>query len=337
VVAGIRLELTTPSHVGSQRAFVISIFLSAEWQMARTLSLHRGVDPTPSRHPAGRSTRVARGFTLVELLVVIGIIAILISLLLPALNKAQEQARRIKCLSNLRQLAQATIMYCNANRGYFPGPGGSSPWKKGSKVYTDDWVIWLPYVQTHDQTLLNQSAIAPYIGTGNYLAQVLTCPSDDITSHFLHYARNSVAANDKPYPFSYSMNSQLTYPDKWQVTPFVAPVYPKSGMDRLKISQVRHSSDKIMVVDESNLSIDDGMWRPPVITSLSPLTYNGTAASSGATPNQISERHDGRLNANLNDLTTYPNGRGNVAFCDGHAEFLDRVEAASQQYNDPLY
>jgi prepilin-type N-terminal cleavage/methylation domain-containing protein len=68
----------------------------------------------PARH------RAARGFTLVELLVVIGIIAVLVGILLPALNKAREASKRAACASNLHQLYITLQIYANANRDQVP-------------------------------------------------------------------------------------------------------------------------------------------------------------------------------------------------------------------------
>jgi prepilin-type N-terminal cleavage/methylation domain-containing protein/prepilin-type processing-associated H-X9-DG protein len=69
-----------------------------------------------------------RAFTLVELLVVIGIIALLISILLPALNKARQHAVTAACLSNLHQMGISLMMYQQDNKGVDPGENGSATW-----------------------------------------------------------------------------------------------------------------------------------------------------------------------------------------------------------------
>ena len=122
-----------------------------------------------------------RAFTLVELLVVIGIIALLIAVLLPALSRARESARIIKCLSNLRMIAQASLQYSIDNKNCFlpcviwkdfPDNQNGAP--------ADWWVHLLVHRKYLPRQEITSNASSPAVNS------VLVCPSvqtDLITSN----------------------------------------------------------------------------------------------------------------------------------------------------------
>jgi len=111
-------------------------------------------------------------FTLVELLVVIGIIAVLIAILLPALQRAQEQANTVRCLANLKQIGNAIIMYANGNKGYLVPGSHQQP---GDAAERDDWSTIL--VNTKHLPAPPQGPSVNNIGESSYGDSVFRCPS----------------------------------------------------------------------------------------------------------------------------------------------------------------
>src|SRR5262245_52160925 len=92
-----------------------------------------------------------RGFTLVELLVVIAVIGVLIALLLPAIGTAREAARRTQCASNLRQIGLAMRQYWDTHRGKFPLTTATSNADATSGLYTKAWIYTIsPYMEDVD-------------------------------------------------------------------------------------------------------------------------------------------------------------------------------------------
>ena len=121
----------------------------------------------PGVRPARRPRGLRRGFTLIELLVVIAIIAILASMLLPALARAKSKGKAIQCINNLKQVGLAMVMYSDENDGFIPR-GNGHPW----------FLAYLPYmpqgVTEKDYRGVRIYRCAGYPNTDSKRRQVIT-------------------------------------------------------------------------------------------------------------------------------------------------------------------
>lgn len=137
-----------------------------------------------------KQRKEAAGFTLVELLVVIGIIALLIAMLMPSLQKARAQANRVACQSNLRQIGQSLLIYSNNWKGWVYPPGLGADYTKPKDWRWPVWVfkpaVWNPKVMTcpsdfepmeEHSYVLNDHLFEEKIKVGTRLSNGIT-PSD---------------------------------------------------------------------------------------------------------------------------------------------------------------
>jgi prepilin-type N-terminal cleavage/methylation domain-containing protein len=139
--------------------------------------------------------RTRSGFTLIELLVVIAIIAVLIGLLLPAVQKVREAAARMSCQNNLKQIALAAHNYESTNSYLPPGWYGNMPVTNQSTV------------NTNNQYIGALALLLPYVEQGNLYNQIkaVTPVWDESTDH-------SELSTPKPLPWFYGTPSGAPYP-----------------------------------------------------------------------------------------------------------------------------
>ena len=198
--------------------------------------------PTRSATPRAFSRRA---FTLVELLVVIGIIALLIGILLPALGRARAQASQLKCLSNLRTMGQAIEMYTGMYKGRLPI--GAFDGRLDGLTTAGRQPLGTDFVALLKDVMVRSGSTYADI-KNNPVAHVFQCPDA------LEGSRNSAMLGASQGANHYSSHPRLMGNlDQWNQDVLA------NGMPPYKKAQIRNASDIILIFDGSQIAQDNSI------------------------------------------------------------------------------
>jgi prepilin-type N-terminal cleavage/methylation domain-containing protein len=269
------------------------------------------------------------GFTLIELLVVIATIAVLASLLLPALSHAKEKARVTICRNNLHQLGLGFSMYLNDNNDTFPTAS------LGQTAVPEDWIYWQsatlvmnPIDSFAGRFSLPQSPIARYIGEVN--TNLLRCPSHEFLRR-MDLGKDGLSSLERArtYPFSYTLSASYEGTRTGGLfPPGMASLFrPGDTPDYFRLNTVSNPSDKIMLVDEATQ--DEGYILPfgQVGSSGWWWYYSGVGVQypKGEWP------HSG------DEVTRRHSKKGTVVHPDGHVDVVSTNYWRSRRHYDPRF